>query len=112
MIESFLVGILVGLGAAIWKSHPPAKRPLPVQDVWTHRHHPRFNPRTMRIELTAEELEALPFKEVTVEEYLELKTHDDFNPWSCYGDEAEATYTLQDGEVAHDLRYRYRITAP
>lgn len=65
--------------------------------------HTAYDPKTLRIMLSKEELEALPFKQVTKDELYELKGNDDYNPTVYYSEKVE----LQANEVGHDLVNRY-----
>ena len=65
--------------------------------------HTAYDPKTLRIMLSKEELEALPFKQVRKDEVYELKGNDDYNPTVYYSEKVE----LQANEVGHDLVNRY-----
>lgn len=73
--------------------------------VWRHTRHPRFDPKSMRVLLSKEEIEALPSKCVTKEELREVICHDDYNP-TCY---YEKLVCLLEGEEGQDLNHRYLV---
>ena len=69
------------------------------------KEHPRWNEKSLRIELTKEELERLPIKKVSKEEIYELMKKIDFNPTIFYSHKIK----LKKNEWGHDLLARYTV---
>ena len=77
-----------------------------MEDIWKNRTHPQFDPRSMRILLTAAQLKALPFKEVTLDELADgpMCTME-YNPTHYYPKGLHP----RKRERGHDLQYRYLL---
>ncbi len=79
--------------------------------------HPKFDHSSMRILLTPEQIEALPFKEVDTEELYEVMCTVSFNPPFYYAsfepsDPDRRVVELKEGEVGQDTSYRYILAKP
>ena len=72
-------------------------------DIDRCRQHPRYNPKTLRVELTREEIEALPIKVASKHEIWGAMRGMFFTPELLY----PRGFAPLKGEVGHDDLFRY-----